>query len=449
MHAFLRDVCGAIGEHPSWAYAGETRDKKKSEYDAKMIENKFKIEFEEDEDERRARKFLHRGKMLEAFDDTDNHHLEKVYTERSVWNLEHGNMNLAILDVSVDEALARKAKDIYRGFCDRYMLNFYASASLISLLKSTEDEVRMAVEDDVFFEKEWLIDGPLPVQQKLTKNQSEVDKIEKILEYGNTDEATSRTPGPVVNRNEKNKKYANLLLLTWAQLGLLDGLASHRGAATFLIFDERTPSQRDGDDEDQIFTWYYREKNQQIGESADSAAVAGAASGANTPAAAPEASGAGAVPGAVAVSEEGEERESTLVAGGGGGGGGGSGGGGGGGGAPAAAPQEWTKLYIDAIEAFKKGKEGYFKKIISDREMEKGLWTSKFIKDFKWRANFLKLARTINCETELTNRFVVSGREKRLRSAEMQKKEAIYFFQSLVNKQPRISRDLLPNSYFL
>ena len=24
----LRDVCGAIGEHPSWAYAGETRDKK-------------------------------------------------------------------------------------------------------------------------------------------------------------------------------------------------------------------------------------------------------------------------------------------------------------------------------------------------------------------------------------------------------------------------------------
>ena len=76
--------------------------------------------------------------------------------------------------------------------------------------------------------------------------------------------------------------------------------------------------------------------------------------------------------------------------------------------------------------------------------MEKGLWTSKFIKDFKWRANFLKLARTINAETELTNRFVVSGREKRLRSAEMQKKEAIYFFQSLVNKQPRISRDLLP-----
>ena len=80
-----------------------------------MIENKFKIEFEEDEDERRARKFTSR-KNVRSVRRYRQSSSRKGLHERSVWNLEHGNMNLAILDVSVDEALARKAKDIYGVF---------------------------------------------------------------------------------------------------------------------------------------------------------------------------------------------------------------------------------------------------------------------------------------------------------------------------------------------
>ena len=215
----------------------------------------------------------------------------------------------------------------------------------------------------------------------------------------------------------------------------------HRGAATFLIFDERTPSQRDGDDEDQIFTWYYREKNQQIGESADSAAVERSLRCKHT-AAAPKPQ-AQAQSQAQSQSVKKDKEEKALVAGG-GGGGGGSGGGGGGGGAPAAAAKS-GQSFTSMQSKPSKSAARVLQKIISDRG--KGLWTSKFIKDFKWRANFLKLARTINCETELTNRFVVSGREKRLQR-QMQRKSNL-LFQSLVNKQPRISRDLLPNSCFL
>lgn len=390
-HSFLRDVCGAIGQNASWAY-NVPHEKTNQNF---KLTNRWEIKIEEPF--RKAKIFLHRGRIMERLIaqkkeiDSNNTWLRKVSLGTEVWRYKE----LLVMDVSVDEALARRAKNVYRGFCDRYMLDMYASGNMLSLLKTTEDEIRMFVDNHKNFQDEWIMEGFSSTQQ-LNESKNEIEKIATVINLNNDGDAREMTN---INRS---KHLAFLLLLTWAQLGRFDNMSSEIGTATFLIFDERVPKNQK--DTEQIFHWFYKE-NVSLSESFATIASTNNATHASSI----------LQPNVNLIEEQNHIEE----------------------------PNDWLNLYVEAINAFKEGKKKFFVQLIEGQENVKSLSSSKFLSEFSWRINFLKLARTLHAENTIINERVVSGREQRRRATQLQKSEAKYFFQGLINKRQRISPDFL------
>lgn len=433
---FLNGMGATLGKESCWAYAapGQNEDDKYAgrDFDVK-IKRKTAGPLEYDEPASVRMPFVrHRARLIQhictnateldgAGGGTASEMVEKVKLKcgsAPIWE----PIAQSMLDVSVDERLSQLGLDYFRELVKHYNFPRYTSPHAASLMQHVEDAIRSACADDPIFEGQWLAKLDSATTQSNPRT-SEVEFVYRILEMA--DRGRDR---------EELMAEALVLLITMAQVGRFDDMSSEHGVATRLLFDERPFLTNVVDFH---FVCFY-EARTALGPSPS------AGSGAHPR------EGAGGLPDLPTIPEESGMVESSArprpaAAGA-----------PADGGAPAGADPgtdrtaqnraEPSEKYVEKIyaivEKFRKGKLVYLRKIEKNRSARH----SKFITDPEWRVNYYKLARAIFAENAVLLRSVVSARERRLREAEAEKREALYFFQAKCGRARKIARMYIPGS---